>query len=231
MNAVEATREGPVALVRMGVGGQRIRLTPALLEALGATLRRLAQLEDPTLIVLAGGPREFCLGADLDALRSAAAPAYLALGQEVVAALADSPVPTIAVVGGLALGGGFELALACDLRWAATRAAFGLPEAGHGLVPTWGAVAALARQLPHAVAWELLLGQRISGRRARDLGLVSRLFAGPDPLPQAMAAAAELALLGRETLIGLKRLWRGSGSPLLERQVCLSRLDAMRRTG
>lgn len=219
---------------------ERSRLTPARLEALASVLDRLSARDDVALIVLFGGAREFCLGADLDVLRAASAveaDRYLRLGQAVMAALESAPVPTLAAVGGLALGGGFELALACDMRWAHRRAVFSLPEAGEGLVPAWGAARALSRELTSAAAWELLVGARIGAARALDLGLIGRLFEGRDFNAQVLACAQALAAHGRDTLAGLKTVWRaartgdeaaqtpgGSVARSTERNVCLERL-------
>lgn len=160
---------------------QRSSLTPARLEALAEAIDSLAGREDVAVIVVLGGRREFCLGADPDLLRAAPAAEaerYLRLGQGVMARLAAAPVPTLAGIGGLALGGGFELALACDLRWAHRRAAFALPEARIGLVPAWGAARSLYGHLPAALAWEVLTGIRIGAARAFEAGLIGRVFDG-----------------------------------------------------
>lgn len=232
---VTVTLEGAVAVLRLHPDRSgRVRLTPWLLEALGDAVRGLERSGDVAVAVLTGDAHEFCLGADLDRLLSPAAEAepYLRLGQEVMAAVAQSAVPLIAAVNGAAMGGGFELAMACDLRWAQPRAVFSLPEGRHRLVPAWGAVAALARQVPQAAAWELLMGHGISARRACELGLVGRVFEGRGFLGRVVAEAAALTVPGRERLAELKALWRAAGDggyALLERQTGLRRIDAVRR--
>jgi enoyl-CoA hydratase/carnithine racemase len=234
-DAVSLTRDGPVAVLAMPARpGDRVKLTPSRLAGLARAVEAVSRDADAALLLLFGGAREFCLGADLGALRAsdrAAAEAYLAEGQRVLASLGSLPVPCIAAIGGLALGGGFELALACDLRWAHRRAAFALPEAEAGVVPAWGAASALARELPGAQAWELLLGGRIGAGRAAELGLVGRVFEGPDFEAEARDAARSLAGLGRPVLAGLKEVWRaarsgGGEAARAEREACLARLAA-----
>lgn len=213
---VEIDIDGNTALVLLCPdAGGRIRLNPALLASLADAMGDLERSAEIALVLLSGKGREFCVGADLDRLRSDSSErvdAYLKLGQEVMARLVAFPVPVIAAVNGLALGGGFELALACDIRWAQGRTVFGLPEGRLGLVPAWGGVASIASRIPQTIAWDLLLGKRVSARQAAELGLVGRVLEGRDFMRSAMAAAAELATIGRETLAEFKGLWLASGS-------------------
>jgi crotonobetainyl-CoA hydratase len=155
-----------------------------------------ARLEaDPELrvgIITGGGERFFCAGWDLKAA---------AAGEEVDAdhgpggfagltELHDRTKPVIAAVNGLALGGGFELALAADLIVMADVAEVGLPETGLGIIPDAGGVLRLPRRLPRPLAVELLLtGRRLSAAEAFDLGLVNQIVLA-DLL---MSAARELA--------------------------------------
>lgn len=233
---IEVDLDGAVALVLLCPDASgRIRLTPALLNSLADTVCDLERSAEVALVLLSGKGREFCVGADLDRLRSDSperVDAYLKHGQEVMAQLAAFPVPVIAAVNGLALGGGLELALACDIRWARSRTVFGLPEGRLGLVPAWGAVAGLASRISQAIAWEMLLGQRVSARRAAELGLVGRVLEGRDFMRSVMEAAAELAAAGRDTLAELKGLWRAPGSEdysALERRAFLRCVESTRR--
>ncbi len=230
--------ERGVVLIRMGSASRsRLHLTPARLEALADALRAAAGNGDAALVLLASETREFCLGADVDRLLHAPphqAAAYLRLGQTVMDALADLPIPVIAAVGGPALGGGFELAMACDFCWAAARAVFGLPECGHRLVPAWGGISALRQRLPPATAWELFSGQRITARRAFELGLVGRVCDAADFIPRAIDAAAGIATVGRDTLMALKQLWRSTDCDKDDRpalRTCLNRVEMLRRRG
>jgi crotonobetainyl-CoA hydratase len=155
-----------------------------------------ARLEaDPDLrvgVITGAGDRFFCAGWDLKAAVA---------GEEIEAdhgpggfagltELFDRTKPVIAAVNGLALGGGFELALAADLVVAATDAEFGFPETGLGIIPDAGGVLRLPRRLPRPLAVELLLtGRRVSAAEALEHGLVNRVVGAAD----LTAAAAELA--------------------------------------
>lgn len=209
---VSATEGGTVGLLHLAEGEEgRVVLTEARIKRLLNEVEALARDDSLALVLVTGGAKTFCLGADLSALRTgtlADTERYLRAGQALIDYLSMLPVPTVAAVGGLALGGGFEVALACDLRWAHRRAVFALPETRDKLIPAWGATFALTRELPGACAWELLLGSRIGALAAQQRGLVGRIFSGPNFSEQAWAAAQELALLGGEVTRALKSIWR-----------------------
>jgi enoyl-CoA hydratase/carnithine racemase len=117
-------------------------------------------------------------------------------------------VPTVAAVNGLALGAGFELALACDVRWAHIRAVFAFPEAELGLVPGWGGVRFLRRHLPSSLALELLSrGNRLGAGAAHANGLISRVFGGKDFEGQVRTALAAFHDRDAAVLRSIKRLW------------------------
>jgi enoyl-CoA hydratase len=206
-----------VALVPLGDGLERPRLNEGLLREL---LERLALLErdpDVRVILLMGGARAFALGADIEAMSAmdaAALDGYLRLGYEVCAALRQqSRALTIAALNGIAFGGGLELALACDIRWAHRRAAFELPECKLGLLPAWGATRFLRGALPASLAVELLCGRRITAGEALDAGLVSRIFEGPQFEREVVEAAAVLSRDAGQSLPAIIELWRHAGSP------------------
>jgi enoyl-CoA hydratase/carnithine racemase len=105
-----------------------------------------------------------------------------------------SPKVFVAAVNGAALGGGCELALACDLRIASTTAELGLPEVGLGIIPGAGGTQRLPRAIGVARAKDLILtGRRVSGEEAAQLGLVSRAVAPERLLPEALAYAEQVA--------------------------------------
>jgi enoyl-CoA hydratase len=146
---------------------------------LTAVYDRVAHDHDVRVLVLtAVGDRFFCAGMDLKEAAGPETPlgrrARLQTGRD-IEQLAALPVPTIAAVNGFALGGGLEMALACDLRIAAEEAELGLPEITHGLIPGGGATQRLPALVGPGQAFELLyLGERVNGRRAADIGLVNR---------------------------------------------------------
>lgn len=221
-----------IGLLHLAEGEEdQVVLTEARVMRLLADVETLARDESLALVLVTGGTKTFCLGADLSALRTGKPEdreRYLRAGQRLIDALFMLPVPTVAAVGGLALGGGFEVALACDLRWAHRRAVFALPEAREGVVPAWGAVFELARELPGALAWELLLGSRIGALTAQQMGLVGRVFHGPNFSGQVWAAAQELALLGGKVTRALKSIWRCAHKEAArdrERAACMALLQ------
>lgn len=155
--------------------------------------------QDPAvrLLVVTGSGRSFSVGADLAEMEGAnsgeIAP-LLRAGQSLVRQIMNLDVITVAAVNGLALGGGLELAMACDIRWAHATAVFALPEAALGLVPGWGGMTLLWRTIPESLCVEMIAGgERIGARRAYDAGLVSRVFEGRDFEATVLTAAKKLA--------------------------------------
>lgn len=134
------------------------------------------------VIIRGAGGRAFCVGGDLKDMRerdrsgTALSTPMVEVGRNVYEAVLEIPKPTIAVVDGYALGGGLELAMACDLRVASTSAVFGMPESHRGMGANFGSVL-LPRLVPRAVAMEMLyFGDRMSADRAREIGLVNRVW-------------------------------------------------------
>lgn len=147
------------------------------------------------VVVIAGtGERAFSAGADLDELTGfdpADTRARLRQGQSAIRALETLEKPVIAAVRGYALGGGFELALACSLILGAESAKFGLPEVGLGLIPGYGGTQRLPRLIGRQAALDIILtGERIDARRAYELGILCR---APVPDGDLLATADGLA--------------------------------------
>lgn len=167
-------------------------LEQALLEAMGS-----AQVQRAGAVVLTGDERAFSAGADTSELTTMTpariADYYRASGAlyETVARLRQ---PTIAAITGYCLGGGLELALACDLRVAGVSAVFGFPEVGLGILPSSGGLTRVVRASGPAVARELmLLGDRFGAGEARRLRLVSRVVDDAKAVEEAVELAARLA--------------------------------------
>lgn len=120
--------------------------------------------------------------------------------------------PVIAAVNGLAVGGGFEVALACDLIIAAQHAEFFLPEPGLGIIPDAGGVLRLPRALPRQIANEMLLtGRRMGAEEARDWGLVNRVVPGERLLEEAQTIAGQIAGNAPLALQAIKQIVRHTG--------------------
>lgn len=152
----------------------------------------LAALRTPTLVIGSVGS-SFCGGADLQEMGDTPPlDALDMLSQAVFERLARLPAVSIAAVGGPAVAGGFELALACDLRVGGPNARFQLPETGLGLIPSAGGCARLPRLIGGARARELVLtGRNIGAAEALSWGLLNRI--AEDPLAEAQTWAREIS--------------------------------------
>ncbi len=155
-------------------------MSPKMLEELEAAIK---QGNDDGqvygLVITGSGNNAFCAGADLKAMQNLEpgdALGFVSAGQRVYSAVEESPKPVIAAINGLALGGGNELAMSCDIRFASDRARFGQPEVNLGLIPAWGGTQRMSRLIGRAKAKELIFsGQIISAQEALRLGLVNKI--------------------------------------------------------
>jgi len=170
---------GEVEVWTIAGEARRNSITMALLEGLRAELGRAEGKRSLRCVVLTGqGDRAFCAGADLKERRTMSdeqVHRFLAELKAALRAIESSAKVFLAAVNGAALGGGCELALACDLRIASTEAEMGLPEVGLGIIPGGGGTQRLARAVGVARAKDLVLtARRIRGEEAAAMGLVSR---------------------------------------------------------
>jgi enoyl-CoA hydratase len=161
-------------------------------------LRELAVDTDVRVLVLTGaGERAFAAGADINEMSDMSVlegHAWGTLGHECTRLLESMPKPTIAAVNGFALGGGCELALACDIRYASEQAKFGQPEINLAVIPGWGGTQRLARAVGPALAKDLILtGRTIDALEALRIGLVSAVYPADELMEKTLAAGAALA--------------------------------------
>jgi enoyl-CoA hydratase len=171
----------------------------ATLTALRDRLSELAGNVDTRVVVLTGaGDRAFIAGADIKYMSGLGvdeARAWGALGHEAARLLETMKQPTIAAINGFALGGGCELALACDLRYASSKAKLGQPEINLGIIPGWGGTQRLARASTLGFAKELILtGRTVDADEALRRGLVNAVVEPEELLPRAMETAFQLAV-------------------------------------
>lgn len=163
-----------------------------IIEQLGAAFDEVARSDARVLLVVGAGDRAFCAGADIPELRHRDLRAQrrgALLGQGVFAQLDRLEIPSVAIVQGFALGGGFELAMACTFRVATPKAKFGLPEIKLGLIPGYGGTQRLPRLVGEARALEMIMtGRTVRADEARELGLVNRVEEG-EPLEIGLAFA------------------------------------------
>jgi enoyl-CoA hydratase/carnithine racemase len=190
----------------------RNSLDSTLLDELLLAVHLSRQQEEAKLLVLSGHGRVFSVGADISEMESMSpddAVEFLWKGQTLIRALIDLEIPTLAAVNGLALGGGFELALACDIRWAHARAAFGFPECKLGIIPAWGGAQLIRLHLPVSLSTELLMsGDYLGAESAHRLGLVSRIIHGEVFLQKVAEGVRKFTAIQLQTLKGLKSLTR-----------------------
>ena len=196
MEPVRRETRGAVALLVLDRPKSLNALDGAMLRGLAARCAELASDASVRAVVLTGEGRAFAAGADIEEMsRQSAleAEAFSRLGHAALAALEALPVPVIAAVNGYALGGGCELALACDWIYASAKARFGQPEVGLGLIPGFGGTTRLVRRVGPAWAKELVLGgDAIDAETAQRIGLANRVFP-PEELVAAAVAAGEKA--------------------------------------
>jgi enoyl-CoA hydratase/carnithine racemase len=189
------------------------------------------QQDSHALIISSARKEGFCAGADLRELfrglettnareRLAEVRGFLERIHEVMNAIDTAPLTTIAAVHGVTFGGGFELALTCDLIIAAKMARFCFPELRLGLIPGFGGIPRLKRDLGNAVVRDLLLtGRSINATKAHSAGLVSQVSAEGDALRVARATAAQLAKFDRDTAIAAKKFIKPLPREELRREI------------
>lgn len=195
---VEVRREGAVAVLTLNRPEKLNALSTALEGSLGAALGS-DDVRSSRAVVVAGSGTAFSAGADVHEMREQTPSSILAYYREageVYERVAALPMPTIAAIHGYCLGGGLELALACDFRVADEAAVFGLPEVGIGIVPSSGGTHRLVRAVGTARAKELLLlRDRFGAEEALGFGLVTVVVPGGQAGARAIEMAAELSTL------------------------------------
>lgn len=198
-----------VALLTLNRPGRRNALSKALLTDFDRMLRAIADDSGVSAVVITGaGERAFCAGADINEQREFTpedAYAHMRFGQEIFDRLEVLPQPTIAAINGFALGGGLELALACDIRVASRQARMGLPEITLANLPGWGGTQRLPRLVGVSLAKQMLFtGAQVASDDALQMGLVNALFEPAGLLDGAVAIAQQIASHPSEALRTIK---------------------------
>lgn len=197
----------PSDLVRVDLDGPVCRVTldhppvnalnPDLLRSLSATLEDLDKRAHIRAIVLTGAGRTFVAGADISAFQGADSlemEEVARAGNDLYNWIERSDMVFVAAINGVCLGGGNELALACDIRLAAESARFGQPEINLGLIPGWGALQRLPRVVGRGRALELCLsGAMVGASQALAMGLASEVLPDGELLTRAAQVAHQMA--------------------------------------
>jgi enoyl-CoA hydratase len=173
-------------------------LSKDILEELGLAFAAIEKNETVACVILTGsGAKAFVAGADIAAMQSmnaVAAEDFARLGHAVLRAIENFPKPVIAAVNGFALGGGCELAMACDIRIAAENARFGQPEVNLGVIPGFGGTLRLSRLVGKGRAKELIFtGDMIDAHEAYRIGLANKVVAADELLSTAHSMAAKIS--------------------------------------
>jgi enoyl-CoA hydratase len=194
-------------------------LNVLVIRELTAAFEALDSTEVRTAILTGAGEKAFVAGADIgemSELSAAAAKAFADSGHRLGYAIENARCPVIAAVNGFALGGGCELALACDFIYASERARFGQPEVNLGLMPGFGGTGRLARRVGIAKARELAYtGDYVDAQEAARLGLVNLVVAPEELMSRARATAEKIASKAPLAVAACKRvLVRGADVPL-----------------
>jgi enoyl-CoA hydratase len=186
-------------------------LTFQTINEVGEAVRSIEADEEVRVLILTGaGDRAFVAGADITELQKmnpVFARYFAAEGQKVLFALENLAIPVIACVNGFALGGGCEIAMACDFIYASETAKFGQPEINLGIIPGFGGTQRLLRLVGRARAKELCLtGAMISAREAKDMGLVNRVFPPETLMEETRKVASIIASKGKVATRAVKQV-------------------------
>jgi len=202
-------KRGSVAVLTLNRPAQLNRLTQETMTALAEIIAQLRQQDDLRVLIVTGAGGVFSAGADLNevaALNPTTAYDFSRRGQALLASLGDAAPVTIAAIDGYCLGGGLDIALSCDLRYATPRSSFQHPGAKRGIITGWGGTQRLPRLVGVDEARRLLItGERIDAQEAFRIGLINQVC------DDALSFASQFAertveRFSRERLLELKSL-------------------------
>ncbi|MDX9834898.1 MAG: enoyl-CoA hydratase-related protein [Desulfobulbus sp.] len=185
-------------------------LNGALLAELADAIEHINEDESVRVLILTGaGEKSFIAGADITEIATLSplgAKKFALVGQGIISSLQALPIPVIAAVNGFALGGGCEMALACDFIYASEKAIFGLPEITLGLIPGFGGTQRLARLIGANRTKEMVFtGRHLTAAEAREIGLVNKIFAPEELMPATLKVAQGISGKGKASLSAAKQ--------------------------
>jgi len=220
MSTLIREREGAVVVLTLNRPDKLNALNAELLGELEAALVETSKDASVACAILTGaGEKAFAAGADIAAMlemTTEQARAFSERGHRVCSLIERAPFPVIGAINGFALGGGCEIALACDFLYASDKARLGQPEVNLGVMPGFGGTQRLARRIGIARARELCYtGDTITAEDALRMGLLNAIVPAADLLAKARETAGKIALKGRIAIAQCKRvLFTGADVPL-----------------
>ncbi|MGE3174708.1 MAG: enoyl-CoA hydratase-related protein [Planctomycetota bacterium] len=215
-------RDGHLAIVTVNRPQKLNALDDRTIQELDACIQELGGRDDVGVIVITGaGEKAFVAGADIAVLSKQGVldgRENALRGQALTLHIEQCPKPVIAAINGFALGGGLELALACDLRFASSNAQLGLPEVSLGIIPGYGGTQRLPRLIGSGLALQMILtGDRIPADEALRIGLVNGVFAPPELMAGVKKVAAAIVARGPNAVALAKQaVRRGTQLPLID---------------
>ncbi|MCA9600496.1 MAG: enoyl-CoA hydratase/isomerase family protein [Myxococcales bacterium] len=218
---VEVREDAHVVTVTVNRPDRLNALDAQVLGDLDEAFRALAESRTARAAVLTGAGKAFVAGADIASMakmNAEDAQAFARRGQSIFGRLETLPFPVIAAVNGYALGGGLELALACDFIYASTNARLGQPEVKIGVIPGFGGTQRLLRRVGVSMARELIYtGAQLTADEALRIGLVNRVCAPEELLKTASETAVSIAAVAPLAVGAAKRvLFHGAQKPISE---------------
>jgi enoyl-CoA hydratase len=218
---VDVTHDEHVSTLTINRPDKLNALSQEVLDDLSKAVEEVERRDGVRAAIITGTGKAFVAGADIAAMKDmnqAQGRGFGATGHKLFARLEHLRIPFIAAVNGFALGGGCELALACDFIYASSKAKFGQPEVSLGIIPGFGGTQRLPRRVGPGVARELIYtGKMIDAAEALRIGLVNAVFEPDELLPAAKKAAVDIATKGPLAVAQSKRLIReGMHVPLVQ---------------
>lgn len=197
MALVEVTKQDHIGIVTMNRPEALNALSKAVFADLSKALDEVERDDDVYVVIITGAGRAFIAGADIGEMAPMNVEEGLAfseLGNNLLMRVDMFPKPTIAAVNGFALGGGCEMALACDIRVASEKAKFGQPEVGLGIIPGFGGTQRMARIVGTGPAMEMIFtAETIDAQRAKEIGMANHVVPAEELMDYCITLAKKIA--------------------------------------
>lgn len=221
-------RADQIAVLTVNRPDQLNAINRQVIDDLTEVVERLDGREDIRALIVTGAGRAFVAGADIKEMTEFSvevATAFSKKGHDAMGALATLPFPVIAAVNGFALGGGLELAMACDFIYASSKARLGLPEVGLGVIPGFGGTQRLGRIVGFNTARELLFsGRVIKADEALQIGLVAAVFEADEFMAKVYERVGKIAANGSVAVRSARNVMRLGAEMSLEEGNALEQL-------